>query len=63
MGFFTNSTKEEESIIGMRMEDMRRLDDTKLLMVAIARTMEGVGMQSKDLIDELYRRAGAGPRK
>ena len=56
MGFFTVSKEEKEKIRGVSDSDLIKKTNVQLLCIAIARMMEGSGVDDEVLIQELYKR-------
>lgn len=57
MGWFTNSAEEEAEIRGVDDEDLPKLTDSQIIMLALARLFEGEGIADDLLVEEMRRRA------
>jgi hypothetical protein len=57
MGLFTTSKKEHEEIRGIPTENLPRLTDQQLIMLALVQLFAAQGFDDdEDLVNEMYRR-------
>jgi hypothetical protein len=56
MGRRLTDEEEQEKMRGISDPDLKRISDTRLIMIALARVMRSEGIKDEVLMDELLRR-------
>jgi hypothetical protein len=56
MGRRLTDEEEQEKMRGISDPDLKRISDTRLIMIALARAMKSQGIKDEALMDELLRR-------